>query len=216
MAIRILIVDGYHIIREGLRKLLEQDPELEVVGEATDGATAIEKVRLLQPDVVLMDLFLPGSDGMTAIATVHREAPATEVVAMTSVIEGISVIGAIRAGAIGYLLKDVQPVELRTAVKAAAARRIYLSSLASSYLLQEIRALERPTSLTEREIDVLRLLAQGYPNKEIAQSLHLAEDTIKTHIRHILAKLEVQSRTQAILVAMRLGLVTRDREVPRS
>lgn len=210
MVISVLIVADYYLIREGVRNLLERDPDLKVVGEAVNAAETVEKAHLLRPDVVLMDLFLPGSDGITTIAVLHREVPTTAIIALANTIEGVSVLAAIRAGAIGYLLHNVNDVELLMAIKAAAARQLYLSSQASSLFLRELRNLDRSTSLTEREIDVLRLLAQGASNKDIAQQLHLTEAATKTHIRHILAKLNVQSRAQVILVARRLRLVAPD------
>ncbi len=175
MVIRVLIVADYYLIREGARNLLERDPDLKVIGEAVNAAETVEKAHLLRPDVVLMDLFLPGSDGITTIAALHREVPTTAIIALANTIEGVSVLAAIRAGAIGYLLHNVNDVELLMAIKAAAARQLYLSSQASSLFLRELRNLERSTSLTEREIDVLRLLAQGASNKDIAQQLHLTE-----------------------------------------
>jgi two-component system, NarL family, response regulator LiaR len=179
-----------------------------VVGEAADGAKAIQQARQLRPDVVIMDLLLPGLDGLAATRAIRTELPETEVLALTSVLESASVVEAIQAGAIGYLLKDIQATELRTAIKAAAAGQLHLSSQASAYLLGTIRMPEHPDPLTPRELDVLRLLAQGYSNKEIARTLHLVEETVKFHVRHILAKLGVQSRTQAVLTAIRLGMVS--------
>ena len=209
MTIRILLVDDHCVVREGLRVFLEHDPELLVVDEAEDGIEAVEKARQHRPDVVLMDLIIPGIDGIAATSLIRYELPETEVVVLTSMLESSSVAGAIRAGAIGYLLKDARSDALRSAIKAAAAGQIQLSPQVSAYLLREIREPENPDQLTERELDVLRLLAQGYANKEIAATLHVAEDTVKTHVRHILMKLGVQSRTQAMLAAMRLGLVAR-------
>lgn len=209
MTIRILLVDDHRVVREGLRVFLGHDPELLVVDEAEDGVEAVEKARQLRPDVVLMDLLIPGMDGITATSLIRQELPKTEVIVLTSRLEGASVAGAIRSGAIGYLLKDARPADLRSAIKAAAAGQIQLSPQASAYLLREIREPGNPEQLTERETDVLRLLAHGYSNKEIAATLHVAEDTVKTHVRHILMKLGVQSRTQATLAAIRLGLVAR-------
>ncbi|HZT98989.1 MAG TPA: response regulator transcription factor [Ktedonobacteraceae bacterium] len=208
MSIRVLIVDDHSVVREGLRMFLARDPDIEVVGEAADGDEAIEQARQLRPHVVVMDLLLPVLDGMTATRTIRNELPETEVVALTSVLEQTSVAEAIRAGAIGYLLKDAQAVEIRTAIKAAAAGQVHLSSQASTYLLSTVRTPEHPDPLTPREMDVLRLLAQGHSNKEIARTLQLVEETVKFHVRHILAKLGVQSRTQAVLAAIRLGIVS--------
>lgn len=208
MAIRVLIVDDHSVVREGLRMFLVRDPDLQVVGEAADGAEALEQARQMRPDVVIMDLLMPVMDGIAATRAIRRELPETEVLALTSVLESASVVEAIRAGAIGYLLKDTQAAELRKAIKAAAAGQVQLSPQTSAYLLGVIRIPERPEPLTPREMDVLRLLAQGQSNKEIARALHLVEETVKSHVRHILAKLGVQSRTQAVLAAIRLGIVS--------
>jgi len=208
MVIRVLIADDHSVVREGLRMFLGRDPELAVVGEAADGVEAVELSRQLRPDVVLMDLLMPVKDGIAAISDIRGNMPETEVIALTSVVESTAVIGAVKAGAIGYLLKDIQAPELRKAIKAAAAGQVQLSPQASAYLLREVRTPERTEALTERETVVLRLLVQGQSNKEMARDLQIAEDTIKTHVKHILAKLRVQSRTQAVLSAIRLGLVS--------
>ncbi len=210
MTIRILLVDDHSVVRQGLRMFLSLDPELEVVGEAADGAEALQRVRELQPDVVLMDLLMPVMDGVTAIGAIRREHPDVEVIALTSVLEDALVIGAVRAGAIGYLLKDTHADELCRAIKAAAAGQVQLSPQAAARLMREVRAPESPEALTERETDVLRLLAQGRANKEIAALLQIGEKTVKTHVSNILAKLNVQSRTQAALYAVRIGLVAPD------
>jgi NarL family two-component system response regulator LiaR len=210
--IRVLIVDDHGVVREGLRMFLGRDPELVVVGEAVDGQEAVDRARELHPDVVLMDLLMPGMDGIAATAAIRHELPDTEVIALTSVLESASVVRAVKAGAIGYLLKDTQAAELRRAIKAAAAGQVQLSPQASAYLLRQVQTAALPEPLTERETEVLRLLAQGHANKEIALRLTIAEDTVKTHVRHILAKLGVQSRTQAVLCALRLGLVSPNQE----
>lgn len=207
MTIRILITDDHSVVRQGLRMFLGLDPELEVVGEASNGDEAVRMVRQLRPDVVLMDLIMPGMDGIAAIEVIRGEVPAPEVLALTSVLENALVIGAVRAGAIGYLLKDLQGNELCQAIKAAAAGQVQLSPQAAERLMQEIRAPEHAEALTKRETDVLQLLAQGLSNKEIAHHLSLGEKTVKTHVSHILVKLGMQSRTQAALHAVRLGLV---------
>jgi DNA-binding NarL/FixJ family response regulator len=216
MGIRIVIADDHAVVRQGLRMFLARDPELQVVGEAEDGAAAVRLARELQPDVVLMDLLMPVLDGLAATGEIRRALPDTEVLALTSVLEHASVVGAVRAGAIGYLLKDTRAVELRRAVKAAAAGQVQLSPEASALLLREVREPARPLveALTERETDVLRLLAEGRANKEIARALGVTEDTVKTHVRHILGKLGVQSRTQAALYAARIGLVARADPAP--
>ncbi|MCE7987554.1 MAG: DNA-binding response regulator [Caldilinea sp. CFX5] len=207
MPIRILLVDDHSVVRQGLKMFLTLDPELVVVGEATNGEEALRYAQSLQPDVVLMDLLMPVMDGIAATAAIRRTLPDVEVIALTSVLEDEKVIGAVRAGAIGYLLKDTQADELCRAIKAAAAGQVQLSPQAAARLMREVRAPESPEKLTERETDVLRLLAQGYANKEIAQHLQLGEKTIKTHVSNILSKLGVPSRTQAALYAVRIGLV---------
>jgi DNA-binding NarL/FixJ family response regulator len=208
MSIRILIADDHAVVRQGLRMFLGLDPEFEIVGEAADGAQAVKQAQKLQPDVVLMDLLMPNMDGIQATAVIRREQPDIEVIALTSVLEDGSVVGAVRAGAIGYLLKDAEPNELNRAIRAAAAGQVQLSPKAAERLMREVRAPESPETLTEREVDVLRLLAQGQSNKEIARSLTIGEKTVKTHVSNVLAKLGVVSRTQAALYAARIGLVT--------
>ena len=211
MAIRVLLADDHRVVRQGLRLLLRVDPELEVVGEAADGAEALRLARELRPDVVLMDLVMPAMDGIAATAAIRGELPETEVLALTSVLEDASVVGAVRAGAIGYLLKDADADALRRAIKAAAAGQVQLAPEAAARLLREVRAPESPEALTERETEVLRLLARGRANKEIARDLGIGEATVKTHVKHVLAKLGVQSRTQAALHAVRVGLVAPER-----
>jgi two-component system, NarL family, response regulator LiaR len=207
MPIRILIADDHSVVRQGLKMFLALDPELEVIGEAENGAEAVKLAGELQPDVVLMDLLMPVMDGITAIEKIRATLPDVEVLAVTSVLEDTAVIRAIRAGAIGYMLKDTQADELCRAIKAAAAGQVQLSPEAASRLLREVRAPESPEALTDRETDVLRLLARGLANKEIAQQLSIGEKTVKTHVSHILSKLGVASRTQAALYAARVGLV---------
>ena len=207
MAIRILTVDDHAVVRQGLRMFLTLDPELEVVGEAVNGREAIHKTRHLRPDVVLMDLLMPVMDGVTAIGTLKAEFPDVEVLALTSVLEDDLVVGAVQAGAVGYLLKDTQAEELCRAIKAAAAGKVQLAPEAAARLVREVRAPERPEALTGRETDVLRLLGEGQTNKQIAETLFIGEKTVKTHVSHILAKLGVPSRTQAALHAVRSGLV---------
>ena len=207
MTIRILIADDHAVVRQGLRMFLALDPELEIAGEASDGAEAVRKARELEPDVVLMDLLMPVMDGITAIGEIRREMPGTEVIALTSVLEDASVVSAVKAGAIGYLLKDTQSDELCRAIKAAAAGQVQLSPQAAARLVREVRAPEGREPLTDRETDVLRLLARGRANKEIARDLNIGEKTVKTHVSSILSKLDVQSRTQAALYAVNIGLV---------
>jgi DNA-binding NarL/FixJ family response regulator len=189
------------------------DEDFEIIGEATNGAEAVDAARELQPDVVLMDLLMPVKDGITAIGDIRREMPDIEVIALTSVLEDASVVGAIKAGAIGYLLKDTQSDELRRAIKAAAEGQVQLSPQAAARLLREVRTPESPETLTDRETEVLTLLARGMSNKEIARELVIGEKTVKTHVSNVLAKLGVQSRTQAALYAVRIGLVAAPPEI---
>jgi len=206
--IRVLIADDHNVVRQGLRMFLGSDPELEIVGEARDGAEALRLTHQLHPDVVLMDLLMPVMDGIQATAAIRREVPDTEVVALTSVLEDALVIDAVRAGAIGYLLKDTEAHELRRAIKAAAAGQVQLSPQVAARLLREVSTPEQSREeLTERETEVLKLLALGKSNKEISQALHISEQTVKTHVSHILDKLDVPCRTQAALYAIRAGLV---------
>ncbi|MCZ7577141.1 MAG: response regulator transcription factor [Dehalococcoidia bacterium] len=206
MTIRIVIADDHAVVRQGLKMFLLDDPDFDVIGEAQNGAEALKLAHDLHPDVILMDLLMPVMDGITAIGHVRRECPDTEVIALTSVLEDASVVGAVRAGAIGYLLKDTQADELIRSIKAAANGQVQLSPQAAARLVREVRAPESPETLTERETDVLRLLAQGKANKEIAQALIIGENTVKTHVSSILLKLGVQSRTQAALYARQIGL----------
>jgi len=210
MGIRILIVDDHGVVRQGLRMYLALDPELEVVGEAANGAEALRLAHEREPDVVLMDLLMPVMDGIAATEAIRRELPQVEVIALTSVLEDSAVFGAMRAGAIGYLLKDTEADELCRAIKAAAAGQVQMSPPVAARLLQEVPAPQQPEPLTERETEVLRELALGKSNKEIAATLVIAEKTARTHVSNILAKLGVASRTQAALHAVRSGLVSLD------
>ena len=210
MPIRILIADDHSVVRQGLRMFLELDAELEIVGEAENGARAVEMAHELKPDVVLMDLLMPVMDGLAATTAIRQQLPDTEVIALTSVLEDVSVVGAVKAGAIGYLLKDTKADDLCRAIKAAAAGQVQLSPEAAARLVREVRAPESPEALTERETDVLKLLAKGKANKEIAAELTIGEKTVKTHVSNILMKLGVQSRTQAALYAAQIGLAALD------
>jgi NarL family two-component system response regulator LiaR len=208
VSIRVLIADDHSVVRQGLRMFLGSDPEIEIIGEARDGAEALRLARQLNPDVVLMDLLMPVMDGVSATAAIRRETPDIEVVALTSVLEDNSVVEAVRAGAIGYLLKDTEAHELRRAIKAAAAGQVQLSPQVAARLLREVQTPDKShEELTEREMEVLKLLAQGKSNKDICQALKIGEQTVKTYVSHILYKLGVPSRTQAALFAIRHGLV---------
>jgi two-component system, NarL family, response regulator LiaR len=220
--IRLLIADDHRVVREGLRLMLALDPELEVVGEAATGEEAVRLVHELQPDLVLMDLQMPGVDGIAATAAIKADLPDTAVLILTSVLQDATVVGAVRAGAIGYLHKDTEGDELRRAIHAAAAGQVQLTPQAAAWLMQELRpapASAGPTleRFTARERETLRLLMDGLSNREIGAALGVAEKTVKTHVRNILHKLGVRSRTQAVVEAQRLGLgaVANPTEQPR-
>src|SRR5829696_5240757 len=194
MAIRVMITDDHNVVRQGLRMFLSLDPDIEVVGEAEDGEEAISMARELHPDVVLMDLLMPVMNGVEATKAIRSEMPDVEVIALTSVLEDVSVTGAIRAGAMGYLLKDSQAEELHRAIRGAAEGRVQLAPEAAAKLMREVRAPENPEALTERETEVLKLLARGKSNRQIASELFVEEKTVKAHVSSILRKLGVQSR----------------------
>ncbi len=206
--IRVLVVDDHAVVRRGLRMFLGDDPTIELVGEAGDGAEAIRLAGELLPDVVLMDLVLPKVDGITATETIRRQLPETQVIALTSVLEDASVVGAVKAGAIGYLLKNTDAEQLVDAIHAAAAGEVRLSPEASARLVREVRAPQSPEVLTPREIEVLRLVGEGRANKEIARALGITEQTTKSHVHSILGKLGMLSRTQAAVHAARIGLIS--------
>jgi NarL family two-component system response regulator LiaR len=208
MAIRVLITDDHGVVRRGLQRYLSLDPELEVVGEAANGEEAVRLARDLEPDVVLMDLLMPVMDGIEAIEVIRTETPEVEIVALTSVLEDSAVARAVRAGAIGYLLKDTEAEDLHEAIRAAAAGRVHLAPEATALLMREVRAPESPASLTDRESEVLKLVARGRTNRQIASTLFVAERTVKVHLHSVFSKLEVSSRTQAALHAVRSGLVS--------
>jgi DNA-binding NarL/FixJ family response regulator len=206
--VRVLIADDHSVVRQGLRMFLALDPEIEIVGEAASGEEAIQLAHDIRPDVVLMDLVMPGMGGVAATRMIRTEMPAVEVVALTSVVADEAVTGAIRAGAIGYLLKNTEADELRRAIKSAAAGQVYLSPEAAARLVREVKIPGSPEALTERETTVLRLIAKGQANKQVARQLGIREQTVKTHVSNILGKLQLQSRTQAALYAVERGLVS--------
>src|SRR3982074_3413378 len=171
--IRLLIADDHSVVRQGLRMFLALDPELEIVGEAATGEEAIRLARELHPQVVLMDLLMPGMGGVAATGTIRSEMPDVEVIALTSVLEDTAVTGAIRAGAIGYLLKNTEADELRQAARSAAGGQVHLPPGAAARLVREVRIPGSPEVLTERETAVLRLIAKGQANKKVARELQL-------------------------------------------
>jgi two-component system, NarL family, response regulator LiaR len=205
--IRLLLVDDHVVVRQGLRMVLSLEPDLEIIGEANNGQEALGLVKKLNPQVVLMDLLMPVMDGVSAIRAIKKEYPDIEVVALTSVLEDRLVIDAVEAGAAGYLLKESGPEELIEAIRAAAKGEVRLHPKAQKRLIKEVRTPEMRESLTERETETLRLIARGMSNKEIAEELSVSEVTVKTHVSSILSKLNLQSRTQAALFALKEGLV---------
>lgn len=207
--IRVLVVDDHGVVREGLRAYLELEPDLEVVGEARDGREAIRKAQELLPDVVVMDLLMPVMDGVEATAGIKQRLPETHVIVLTSFVDDEKVVPAIRAGATSYLLKDVAAVDLARAIRGAHAGQAQLHPEVARRLMQQVTAPRKPEAaagLTEREREVLRLVAQGRSNKEIARELVVSERTVKGHVSNILGKLGLQDRTQAALYAVRHGL----------
>jgi len=203
--IKVLIVDDHEVVRRGLRGFLELQDDLEVVGEAEDGAIAVERADSLGPDVILMDLLMPNLDGLGAIAAIHGTHPEIDIVAVTSFIEEEKVTAALEAGAAGYLLKDASADEVADAIRAAHAGEVHLDPQVAKVLAQRMRARrdEPPVeALTAREVEVLQLVAKGAANKEIAAQLTITERTARTHVSNILGKLDLASRTQAALWAV--------------
>lgn len=208
VAIRVMIVDDHAIVREGLRTLLSEVPDMVVVEEAADGAEAVLLAATIQPDVILMDLVLPKLDGVEATRQVRAVSPASQVLVLTSFADDRHVHNAIRAGATGYLLKDVLKADLLHAIRTAARGQPVLHPEAQRHLMQQITMPTQPgADLTERERDVLGLLGHGRSNREIADALHLTEGTVKGYVSTILSKLDVADRTQAALYAVKHGLV---------
>lgn len=208
--IRILLVDDHTVVRRGLRLAFDLEDDLEVVGEAANGQEAVERVAELAPDVVVMDLLMPVMNGVDATRAIRRDHPEVEVVALTSVLEDRLVIDVVEAGASGYLLKETRPDELFEAVRAAARGEVRLDPRAQQRLVREVRAPEVREALTERELEVLKLIAAGASNKAIAQQLGISEATVKSHVSNLLSKLGLKSRTQAALHAIREGWVVRE------
>jgi two-component system, NarL family, response regulator LiaR len=210
--IRVLIADDHAVVRQGLRTFLELQDEIEVVGEARDGAEALAAVERLEPDVALMDLVMPGLGGVEAIEELRRRGLPTRVIVLTSFVDDDKLFPAVRAGAAGYLLKDVEPSELVRAIRAAHAGESPLDPAVAGRLMEEVaeRRADRREELTAREREVLALITRGRPNKVIARELGVSEKTVKTHVSNILGKLGVADRTQAALYAVRAGLVRGD------
>lgn len=208
--IRVMIVDDHQIVREGLQILLAEEAEFEVVGTAGDGATALALVETVKPDVIMMDLVLPDLDGIEVTRRILEKHPSMRVLILTTFAEDQSVRNAIRAGAIGYLLKDVLKPDLLRALRDTAAGRASLHPEAQQHLMRQVTESQTPpphASLTKREADILRLIAEGRSNKEIALALSLTEGTVKGYVSTIFDKLGVADRTQAALYAVKHGQV---------
>lgn len=217
-AIRVLLVDDQPLFREGLALLLGTSPELEVVGEAADGAQALERAMALRPDVVLMDLRMPGTDGVAGTRAIRAAVPESKVLVLTTFDDESSVFDALSAGAVGYLLKDASREELAQAIRAAAIGQSPLTPAVAAKLVARVASMERAgasrerlAGMSERELAVLERVTQGASNKEIAAALGITEGTVKNHMTHVLEKLGVGDRTQAALIAREAGLGARRR-----
>jgi NarL family two-component system response regulator LiaR len=214
VSIRILIVDDHAIVREGQRALIDTEPGMEVVGEAANGDEAVESARSLKPDVILLDLILPRKDGIEAIEEIKADNPQARILVLTSFSENEKVYAAIKAGAKGYLLKDSTPQEILDAIHKVYRGEMSMNSTIASKVMRELQRSSTlpPTKepLTAREVEVLKLVAEGLPNQEIAEMLVISEPTVRTHVTNILSKLYLANRTQAALYALREGLADLD------
>ncbi|TDC73758.1 response regulator [Streptomyces hainanensis] len=211
--IRVLIVDDHQVVRRGLRTFLEVQDDIEVVGEAADGAAGVERAEELRPDVVLMDVKMPGTDGVEALGRLSELGNPARVLVVTSFTERRTVIPALRAGAAGYVHKDIDPEALAGAIRAVHAGHVLLQPEVAGALLAQAPGGSggRAGSLTDREREVLALIARGRSNREIARALVLSEKTVKTHVSNILMKLDLADRTQAALWAVRHGVSDENR-----
>jgi NarL family two-component system response regulator LiaR len=206
--IRVMIVDDHDVLRNGLAVFLSTWDDMELVGEATTGLEAVQQCEILQPDVVLMDLVMPEMDGVTAIRLIRQRYPEVRIVALTSFDDGELVRSALQAGALSYLLKNISAAELVTAIRSAYSGKVMLSPEVAQVLISTVsRSTRTGYELTEREQEVLSLMAKGLPNHEIAQRLSITHFTVKKHVSNILAKLDVSSRTEAVAFAIQHRLV---------
>ncbi|HQY93297.1 MAG: response regulator transcription factor [Caldilinea sp.] len=212
--IRVMIVDDHAIVRKGIRALLTESGDFEIVAEAANGQEAVQRAEEAQPDVILMDLLMPGMDGIEATRQITSSQPKTRLLVLTSFAADNKLFPAIKAGALGYLLKDSSPEELLRAIRQVHRGEPALHPTIARKLLQEIAhpadVEPAPEALTARELDVLRLIAQGLSNQEIADELVVSEATVRAHVSRILGKLHLASRTQAALYAVREGLTADD------
>ncbi|AXB45464.1 response regulator transcription factor [Amycolatopsis albispora] len=204
--IRILLVDDHPVVREGLRGMLDTEPDLTVVGEAGSGEEAVAQSRVKEPDVVLMDLRMPGLDGVGATRQILRADPSRRVVVLTTYETDADILRAVEAGAAGYLLKDASRAELAGAIRAAARGETVLAPSVAGRLVKQVRTPTGP-QLSPREVEVLHLVARGHTNGEIGRALHISEATVKTHLLRVFGKLDVSDRTAAVTTAMSLGLL---------
>ncbi len=208
--IRILMIDDHPVVREGLAGMLAGQPDFEVVGMAADGETAVTLHHALSPDVTLMDLRMPGLDGVGAIEAIKAQQPAAHILVLTTYDSDADILRAIEAGATGYLLKDTPREELFRAIRAAAKGESVLAPTVAARLMTRMRA-PAEENLSAREIEVLQLVAKGTSNKEIGKALHISTATVKTHLIHIYNKLGVDDRTAAVTTALEKGIITLDR-----
>jgi two-component system, NarL family, response regulator LiaR len=213
--ITILIVDDHAVVRQGVRTLLGTHPDLQVVGEAESAEEALPLVEELVPDVVLLDLLLPGMNGVEATRQIKRISPRSQIVVLTSYGEDEHLFPALRAGALSYLLKDIRPRELAEGIRKAARRESVLHSRVAARMIAEVREAKRKAppafaELTSRELEVLQLLADGQTNADIAEHLVLSEKTVRGYVSNILSKLHLADRTQVAVLAWKLGLMERD------
>ena len=205
--IRILLADDHPVVRDGLAAMLATQPDFEVVGEAGTGAEAVAEAARLRPDVVLMDLEMPALDGIEAIRRLRAADPAVQVVVLTAFDTDERIVGALQAGAQGYLLKGAPRAEIFAAIRTVSAGGALIPPVVASKLLRKVRATEHPDALTAREVEVLKLVAAGLANREIAARLSIRERTVKFHVSSILSKLGAKNRTQAVRLARESGLV---------
>ena len=212
--ITLLVVDDQTIVRKGIRALLEQVDDIHVIGEAADGEEAVAQAKLLNPDVILMDLMMPKMDGIAAIREIQAGTSPKRIIALTSFVTEDKVFPAIRAGAMGYLLKDSEPEDLITAIRKAHRGEPSLHPTVAKMVLEELSQPVKqpltPDPLTEREVDIVRLVAQGLSNRQIADQLVIGEATVRTHVGNVLNKLHLANRVQATLYALREGLTSLD------
>lgn len=213
--IGILIVDDHEVVRKGIRSYLETVKDFQVIGEASSGEEALKLVSDFIPDIVLLDLIMPGMDGVETTRRIKHISPRTQVVVLTSYHEDVHIFPALKAGAISYILKDMKMEKLADALQRAVRREVTLHPLVAERVLQNIRGGDKDdpalfTELTERELEVLRLIAKGMTNSQIAETLVISENTVKGHVSNILSKLHLADRTQVAVYAWQRGIVNRE------